>query len=128
MSIFKGKTPGQFFKYLISGTLAFMLEYSSFYILNKLGLWYVYSNSMAMVLGFFLSFFLNRNWSFKSQKNTLKQILMYGILFIINMGISNGLMFIFIEKLYILPPLAKLMAIGILVLWNFIIYKKVIFK
>jgi putative flippase GtrA len=120
----------QFLKYGISGGLAFILEYSSFFILNNLaGLWYVWSNSIAMTLGFVLSFLLNRYWSFKAtSSNTLKQLLLYGILFGINLGISNLLMMLFIDALGIGSMISKFTTIGILMCWNFIIYKKVIFK
>jgi len=120
----------QFLKYGISGGLAFILEYSSFFILNNLiGLWYVWSNSIAMTLGFVLSFLLNRYWSFKSTStNALKQFILYGILFIVNLGISNLLMMLFIDTFGIAPMISKIMAIGILMCWNFVIYKKVIFK
>lgn len=122
------KSIQQFIRYLITGSLAFIVEYSFFYLLDRLNFWYVYSNSIAMICGFLLSFFLNRNWSFKSKRNTKKQFIMYGVLFLINIGISNGLMFVFVEKLYIQPVFSKLLAIGALVCWNFFIYKKLIFK
>jgi len=82
-----------------------------------------------MTLGFVLSFLLNRYWSFKSTStNALKQFILYGILFIVNLGISNLLMMLFIDTFGIAPMISKIMAIGILMCWNFVIYKKVIFK
>lgn len=120
----------QFLKYGISGGLAFILEYSTFYILNNLaGLWYIWSNSIAMTLGFVLSFLLNRYWSFKATSaNALKQLIMYGILFVVNLGISNLLMMLFIDALGINSMISKILAIGVLMCWNFVIYKKIIFR
>ena len=119
----------QFIKYGVTGGLAFLLEYSTFYVLNSiLGLWYIWSNSLAMTFGFALSFTLNRYWSFKSTSNVIKQLFMYGALFLINLGISNLLMMLFIDILSIKPMISKIIAICILICWNYIIYKKIIFK
>lgn len=119
----------QFLKYGTTGGLAFLLEYSSFYVLDSiLKIWYVWSNSIAMILGFMVSFILNRRWSFKSNANPTRQLLMYSILFVINLGISNLLMLVFIEQLNIRSMVSKIITICILICWNFIIYKKVIFK
>jgi len=119
----------QFVKYAIAGGFSFIVENAAFYMLHRiLELWYVWSNSVAMTLGFIISFFLNRAWSFKSQGNLYRQFIMYGVLFIINLFISNGLMMLFSGVLKIAPPVAKLVATGIIVCWNFVIYRGFIFK
>ncbi|HOJ11202.1 MAG TPA: GtrA family protein [Clostridiales bacterium] len=119
----------QFLRYITTGGLAFILEYSTFYILsNLLDFWYIWANSIAMTLGFAISFILNRHWSFKSGANPVKQLILYGILFLINLGISNLLMLLFTGTMGIKPLISKIITIGILVCWNFVIYKKIIFK
>ncbi|NSW92611.1 MAG: GtrA family protein [Firmicutes bacterium] len=119
----------QFLKYVTTGGISFGAEYTMFYMLFRiLKLWYIWSNSIAMTFGFTISFFLNRFWSFKSQGNAYRQFIMYGVLFLVNLFISNMLMLLFSGTFGIKPLISKLVTVGILVCWNFVIYKKVIFK
>jgi putative flippase GtrA len=119
----------QFKKYLVIGFLTIILEYSLFFILNQLyKLWYIYANTIAFVIVFWFNFLLNRYWSFQSKAKLGGQLVQYGILFFINMGVSNLLMFVLSDKLNIVPIIAKLFVIGVIVSWNFIIYKKIIYK
>ncbi len=122
-------TVQQFLKYSITGCTSFVVEYAAFYLIyHFIGLWYIWSNSIAMTLGFVTSFFMNRTWSFKSKANIYRQFVMYGTLFIINLFISNSLMYLFSDIIGIIPPISKIFSVMILTCWNFIIYKKVIFK
>lgn len=126
---FNTDTLHQFVKYAITGSIAFCVEYTAFYLLySVLGLWYIWSNSIAMTIAFSVSFTLNRLWSFKSKGNALKQFIMYGTLFAINLCVSNITMYLFTDILGMRPLLSKLIAIGIILCWNFILNKKIIFK
>ncbi len=128
-SFLKPDTLHQFIRYATTGGISFGIEYTTFYILfNVVGLWYVWSNSIAMTFAFCISFTLNRFWSFKSKGNGFKQFIMYGTLFLINLFVSNVIMLLFTDVLGIKPLLSKLIAVGIIVCWNFVINKKVIFK
>ena len=128
-SFLKPKTLHQFVRYAITGSIAFSTEYATFYLLyHIMELWYVWSNSIAMTVAFSISFTLNRFWSFKSQRNAFLQFIMYGTLFLINVFVSNMAMLLFTDVLGVKPLLSKLIAVGIIVCWNFSINKKVIFK
>jgi len=119
----------QFVKYAVTGFVAFVAEYGTFYLLNHVAkVWYIWSNSVAMTLGVAISFFMNRYWSFKSKGNFIRQFVSYGILYLINLAISKGLMALLIDTVNIKPLISKLIVIGILICWNFIIYRKVIFN
>lgn len=116
-------------RYLISGFAAFSAEYLLFaFLYAYAGLTDIFSNSIAMAAGFMLSFTLNRVWSFKSKDNVLKQLLLFGILFAINLGISNAAIRTLSNTMGITPMLSKIVVMGVIVVWNFIIYRKVIYK
>lgn len=126
--LFNFKTLIQFIKYCISGLAVAAIEYIAFFVLYKqIGLWHITSNSLAMAIGFLVSFLLNRYWSFKSKANIFRQIAVYGMMFVINLLISNVFMFIFSDNLGVAPPLSKLLVMMMIGMWNFIIYKKVIY-
>ncbi len=123
------ETKKQFFRYLVTGGLAAAAEYSLFYVLNILvGLSLILSNSAAYTSGFVISFILNRVWSFESKGHLGRQLLLYTILFGINLALSNILVTLFTNQLGIATMISKAIAMGIIVLWNFVIYKKIIYK
>jgi putative flippase GtrA len=119
----------QFVKYLVVGILAFLTEYLIFAILYK----YithndVISNIAAMTTGFFASFILNRTWSFKSRGNAIKQLVLLLALFTANLGISSAFIHYGSELLALSPLVLKFFIMGVIVLWNFLLYKKVIYR
>jgi len=119
----------QFKRYLITGFLSAALEYSVLFVLTDfIGLWHIFSNTIAIAASFCFNFLVNKYWSFKSKQNITKQMLQYGLLFAVNMCISNIIIYLLSDILrmhYLIPKLASTI---IITLWNFIIYKKVIYK
>lgn len=123
------ETKRQMIRYLITGFITFGVEYSSFFILyNIVGLKWLYANIIVYVTVFWLNFFANRKFSFKSKESLRIQIPKYGILFIINLFATNILMGLFSDILMISPNISKILVMGFVVSWNFILYKKVIYK
>lgn len=92
------------------------------------GLWYITSNTIAMSCGFCLSFLLNRYWSFKSCDDYSRQLLLNGTLFLVNLAVSNFLIYLFTSITGLPYTISKLLVMGVIVMWNFIIYKKIIFR
>ena len=107
----------------------FLKEYFSIDV--KLNLAYyviIFSNSIALTINFWVNFIMNRKWSFESKEPLLKQISIYACLFIFNIWISNTIITFLNLHLKIHKMIAKIISIGVIVSWNFIIYKKIIFK
>lgn len=120
---------GQFCRYIVVGLISFSLEYSLFYIsFQYFKWWYVLAHMMSLIPVFWLNFILNRLWSFRSREKLGRQLSVYGILFVFNIFISDLLIFWLAGKLLIDPRWAKLMVMAVIILWNFILYKRVIYK
>jgi putative flippase GtrA len=124
------KARATFIKYALVGGSSAAMEYG---LLNlgvrvfKLETWV--ANFMAYIVIFVFNYLLNRFWSFQSKENIGKQLLMYGILFVFNITIPNGILFnwlVYDQKWDY--NIAKTLVIGCVVTWNFILYKKVIYK
>lgn len=127
--LFTEKGFQQLIRYLISGFAAFGLEYLVFFLLyNILLLRLVPSNTIAMLTGFITSFLLNRLWSFQSRGNAWWQLLKTGILFMVNLGLSNGMIYLLTEHGKMEALVSKILVMGMIVAWNFILYKKVIYR
>lgn len=119
----------QLVRYLITGFSSAAIELSLLYIFRDIAkLSVIEANSIALTIVFWFNFLLNRHWSFKSKSSLKKQLLMYAVLFVFNLGASDLIMYVLVTLLGIQYLLAKVLAIGAVVSWNFILYKKVIYK
>ena len=119
----------QFKRYIITGGLAAGLEYGLFnLLLIYAGLWHVYAHIFSMTAGFILSFLLNKYWSFGTKENFARQFFLTAALFFINLGISSFVIYGLVSKLHILEQLSKILVMGMVVVWNFILFKKVIYR
>jgi putative flippase GtrA len=127
--IFSRQTIEQMRKYIITGVISFGSEYAIMYILTSFfHIWHITSNTIAILIVFWVNFFLNKYWSFKSDKKLVKQLILYLLLFAFNLGASNVIMYCFTDIWGVSYLISKVISTGMIVSWNFIIYKKVIYK
>jgi putative flippase GtrA len=118
------------FKYLLVGGSAFIVEYGSFYTLfSLLGVQVYVANTVSFCGGFIISFIFNRTWSFKKdefKRQKHQQFIMYIVLALLNLLLSN--IIIGSLKRHGLDPLiGKVVVMGLIVGWNFFLFKLVIF-
>lgn len=119
----------QLVRYLVTGFSSAAIELSLLYVFRDVvELSVIEANSIALTIVFWFNFLMNRLWSFKSKSSLKKQLLMYAALFVFNLGASDLIMHVLVTLLGIQYLLAKVFAIGAVVSWNFILYKKVIYK
>lgn len=119
----------QLVRYLVTGFSSAAIELSLLYIFKDiLKLTVLEANSAAYTIVFWFNFFMNRLWSFKSKSNLKKQLTMYSLLFVFNLGASDLIMHVLATLLGLQYLIAKVFAIGAVVSWNFILYKKIIYK
>jgi putative flippase GtrA len=71
---------------------------------------------------------MHRFWSFQSKGNARRQVFLYTILFFINLTAISLLMYVFTDMFGIHPMISKVLVMGAVVSWNFILYKKVIYR
>lgn len=120
---------GQLSRYLVTGFSSAAIELTLLFVFRDIAeLSIVISNSIALTIVFWFNFLVNRIWSFKSTANLRKQLAMYLVLFAFNLVASDFIMYLLTTKLSLQYLLAKVFAIGAVVIWNFFLYKKVIYK
>ena len=121
------------FAYIASGVGAVIVDYTTF-----ITAYYVFRLPVALAapagltVGFIASFLLNKLWTFKrktrsTKKETTTQVMLYFLLFLLN----NLFTIYFIKLLFSLGvsvAIGKLMSTGMITLWNYILYKKIIFR
>ncbi len=123
------ETMGQIIRYLVTGFSSAAIEFTLLYIFKDVARQtVVVSNTIALSIVFWFNFLMNRLWSFKSKMKLSRQLPMYLVLYLVNLGASDLIMYLLTGWLSMQYLLAKVFAIGAVVSWNFIIYKKVIYK
>lgn len=121
----------QFYRYLITGLLCAGVEYSSFMAAhNILGWGLIPANTLAYTLAFISNFLLNKIWVFAGaqQLRTQYQFIAFGVLALCNYTLNTGLLLYFTQSWTLPIWLAKGLSMAAIVMWNFFVYKKVIYR
>lgn len=120
-------------QFVVIGGLAFIVDFTSFYLLFKVfGISLFLANAAGLVIGFLASFILNRALVF-SDKNEpfhhglLIQICIYVALLVFN-AYAGYLVIITLASLGVTTLIGKFVSMVLIAAWNFFIYKKVIFR
>lgn len=120
---------GQAVRYVITGLCSAAIEFALLFIFRDvIGFSVLVSNSAALSIVFWFNFLMNRLWSFKSRKKLGRQLVLYLALFVFNLVASDLIMHLLTDRLSMQYLLAKVFAIGAVVCWNFILYRKVIYR
>ncbi|MGI6621570.1 MAG: GtrA family protein [Clostridiaceae bacterium] len=136
--LFTPESLAQFLRYIFVGVFCFTIEYTLFIILrNVMTIGEVLVNVIVYTIIFWLNFLLNRFFSFRSKSDFKRQLFLYGLLFFFNLVVGNVLLFSGIRSLLVLLSgegswpvlyLPKILIMFFIISWNFILYKKVIYK
>jgi putative flippase GtrA len=125
-----------FVKYCIVGGTAAVVDFGVLFILTELFLgveYYLVSATISFVLSAFTNYFLNRSWTFRSNGKKRKQIPIFFAVATMGLFINNSIMFVGMEKfllknLHYGYLLAKVIATGLVLIWNFLGNKYITFN
>ncbi len=113
----------QLLRYLMSGGSAAALELGSFQLMQTAGLWYLAAGIISSCVGLLSAFTFHKYFVFQKKENTGSHVVRYLILQGLNALAQVGLLFVFVEYFGVAPFLGKILAIGVVVSWNFFLYK-----
>lgn len=102
-----------------------LVVFQALYALAGIGI--APSNIIALVASTAVNFTLNRSLAFKSTANPARSLVLYLVLFVFNTTFST-LAITWLVGLGVHSAVAKLMTMFCIVMWNFVLYRKVIFK
>jgi len=118
-------------RYLAIGFTAFAVEYLLFTILIYVGLFLLVAQTLSFCVGLAISFFGNRIVTFKAGEYThsrTAQLWRYVSLALFNLILSNALIYVLVEPLNIQEFIAKVVVMAAIVVWNYVIFSKIIFR
>lgn len=123
-----GSVVKQAASYLLVGGSSALIElvlFQGLYALAHLGI--AAANIIAVVASTVFNFTVNRSVTFKSAGNPVRSLVLYLILFAFNMTFST-LVIAWLVGLGAHSVAAKLATMVCITLWNFALYRKVVFK
>lgn len=107
-----------------------LVEYITFYIFYIFISWNLFvSNSLSFCIGLGISFMFNRLWAFRQSdfhRKTHHQMILYAILAVTNFVANNTIVGL-LRAAGLDARIGKIIAIIVIAIWNFIVYKKIIF-
>lgn len=123
----------RFLRYVIVGGISFIGDYATFLVF-----YYVLHSGTALaapaglVVGFVINFTLNKAWSFENKGHDTKLVLTQVGMYVTLVVINTIFTYFFVELLknadLLAPKYSKLLASILIIAWNYIIYKKIIFR
>ena len=113
----------QMLRYVVSGGGAAALELGSFQLMQWSGIWYLIAGIVSSGIGLVSAFTFHKYFVFKKKENTSSHVVRYLILQGLNAIAQVGLLYVFVEYAGVSPLLGKILAIGVVVSWNFFLYK-----
>ncbi len=117
-------------RYLLSGLTSELIEYLSFLLLLFTTDRLVASNSISFLLGIAAGFWLHKHWTFGGQHllKTRYQVGMYSLVATFNFVMTNVLVGVMVNGLGWVAFAAKLLTMGIIACWSYLLFNKIIFR
>lgn len=121
----------QLIRYIFVGGLAFLLDYGLLYLFTEFAnIHYLKSATISFIAGLIVNYTLSTKWIFKKSKipNTFLEFIVYGIIGVIGLLLNDILIFVFTEMIHVHYMISKLLATTIVMAWNFIGRRSILFK
>ena len=114
----------QILKFGIVGVIATLIDFVLFFLLTKLGINYLIANVIGFTVSVIFNYILSIKWVFDvKHKQTKKDFILFVILSVIGLGVNELIMYLMVDKLSIDKLLVKIIATGVVMIYNFITRK-----
>ena len=115
--------------YVIVGGLATVVEWAAFYIFNEMcAINYMIATALAFIISTFANWAFGKIILFKEKQNVLKELAKIYLTSIAGLLMNLLIMWIAVNLIGINEMISKIIATGIVFLWNFFIRKFLIYK
>ena len=125
---------GQFLRYLVTGGLAFIVDFGLFALCLYVFDWhYLLANLVGLVAGLVLNYAMSVVWVFTACKRTLEkqkaaEFVLFALVGIAGVGINQLLMYLMVDGMALNEMLSKIIAAALVLMWNFGARKLLLFK
>ena len=125
---------GQFVRYLVTGGLAFVVDFGLFALCLYFFEWhYLLANLVGLIAGLVLNYALSVLWVFTACERTLEkkkvaEFTLFTLVGFAGVGINQLLMYLMVDGLDLNEMLSKMVAAVLVLMWNFGARKLILFK
>ena len=122
----------QFLRYLFVGGIATVVDWGVLFLLTDfVHIYHMVSAIIAFIAGLITNFFLSKLLVFKANEarvNPVMEFISYAVIGVIGLGITELIMFLFTNCWNIHYMVSKVIATVIVLAWNYIARKLVVYK
>lgn len=125
------KTIIQLFRYTFVGGAAFIVDFTSLFILTDFfGVYYLLSAAIAFILGLVANYLLSVRWVFnrRTLENKTFEFGIFTFIGIIGLGLNEVIIWFFTSNMQIYYLYSKIIAAIIILFWNFFARKFALFR
>lgn len=120
----------QLFRYAVVGGLAFAADYGLLYALTEwCGLYYILSATLSFVAGLTVNYLISIHWVFNESKlrSRTAEFVIYAAVGVVGLLFNNLLLYLFTDCLELHYMISKLVSAAIVLLWNFVARRLILF-
>ena len=125
---------GQFLRYFVTGGLAFIVDFGVFSLaLYYFDIHYLIANLIGLMAGNVVNYLLSLGWVFsaekrKMEKHRMLEITVFVVISLIGVGLNEVLMLFMVGKLSLNEMFSKVVAAGVVLVYNFLARKFILFR
>lgn len=124
---------GQFLRYFVTGGLAFVVDFGAFALaLYCFEIHYLLANLIGLMFGNVVNYLLSLGWVFSAEKRKMEkhriiEIIVFVAISLVGMGLNELLMLLMVGFAGLNEMLSKIVAAGIVLVYNFLARKFILF-
>ncbi len=120
----------RFVRFGVVGVSGMVVDFSVTWLCKEKFRWNKYvSNSLGFITAATNNYIWNRLWTFESQNDSVaREYLSFLIISVIGLGLNNLIIYLLHERMKLNFYLSKLIAIGIVTIWNFTLNYVITFR
>lgn len=122
----------QFLRYIFVGGIATIVDWGILYIFTEfIHLYYILSSVISFIAGLLINFILSKKLVFQSNESKtgiMTEFIVYGVIGAVGLGITTLLMLLLTGYMKLYYMLSKVIATILVLLWNYIARKKILYK
>ena len=120
----------RFVRFGVVGVSGMVVDFSVTWLCKEKFRWNKYvSNSLGFIIAATNNYIWNRLWTFESQNDSVaREYISFLIISVIGLGLNNLIIYLLHERMKLNFYLSKLIAIGIVTLWNFTLNYVITFR
>ena len=123
------RVAGQFARFLVVGGIAFAIDYGVFLLLHTLaGAPYVLASAVSLTLSLVVSYVLSVRFVFEPRpgRSVAVELAVYLAISLVAIGLNQLVLLASVELLRLAPEVGKLVATGVVLVFNFVARKLLI--